>query len=221
MGKRELLILIAQMGGTERPVVLSTTKISKLLGISQQSASRWILELEKEGLLERNLVSEGQELRLTPESRSDLFSLYNSLKSAFGRNSGKTELSGRLFTGIGEGRYYIGQKGYAKQIEEKLGFHPFPGTFNLKLETREDIINKEMSASRAEAVLESFSTERRTFGKVKCIRASIKKLRSPAYIIIPERTHHKQDVLELISPVEIRKKLKLKDGDRVTVSLGE
>jgi CTP-dependent riboflavin kinase len=35
--------------------------------------------------------------------------------------------------------------------------------------------------------------------------------------IIPRRTHYSANVLELISKVNIREKLKLKDGDEITI----
>ena len=37
---------------------------------------------------------------------------------------------------MGEGSYYMSLKGYKKQFKEKLGYEPFPGTLNLKLEDK-------------------------------------------------------------------------------------
>ncbi len=42
-------------------------------------------------------------------------------------------LEGTVFTGLGEGAYYIGRESYRQQFVEKLGFDPYPGTLNLKL----------------------------------------------------------------------------------------
>ena len=48
-------------------------------------------------------------------------------------------LEGTVFTGLGEGAYYISKEAYRKQFTEKLGFEPYPGTLNLKLSTDYDI----------------------------------------------------------------------------------
>jgi len=35
--------------------------------------------------------------------------------------------------------------------------------------------------------------------------------------MIPERTHYPEDIIEIISPNNLREKLKLKDGSKITV----
>jgi len=37
-------------------------------------------------------------------------------------------VEGTLFTGLGEGSYYISRDGYVRKIKEYLDFDPFPGT---------------------------------------------------------------------------------------------
>ena len=39
----------------------------------------------------------------------------------------------------------------------------------------------------------------------------------PTHVIVPERTHHDEDQLELIAPVKLRGELDLADGDEVRV----
>jgi CTP-dependent riboflavin kinase len=48
-------------------------------------------------------------------------------------------LEGTVFTGLGEGAYYISKETYLKQLTEKLGFEPYLGTLNLKLSSDYDI----------------------------------------------------------------------------------
>mgnify|MGYP001361501918 CR=1 FL=1 len=54
------LKFIALQGGTRHPVHVSSTNLSKSLGISQQSASRYLIELVENGYLERKLAQGGQ-----------------------------------------------------------------------------------------------------------------------------------------------------------------
>lgn len=46
----DLLLLLLQAGGGEDKVFATTGDIARELDISQQSASRWIIELEERGL---------------------------------------------------------------------------------------------------------------------------------------------------------------------------
>ena len=39
------------------------------------------------------------------------------------------------------------------------------------------------------------------------------------YIILPERTSHSEDILEIIAPVYLRKALKINEGDKITIEI--
>ena len=54
------------------------------------------------------------------------------------RTKAELDVTGVLFSGLGEGAYYIMIKGYRKQFQSKLGFDPFPGTLNLRLDSTVD-----------------------------------------------------------------------------------
>jgi len=116
-----------------------------------------------------------------------------------------------VFTGLGEGAYYITKELYRKQFTEKLGFEPYPGTLNLKLSTDYDIKTRmELDAFPAIEV-EGFKNENRTFGVVKCYPALIGNKVKGA-LITALRSHYDASVLEFIAPVCLRKHLNLKDG---------
>ena len=51
---------LALQGGTRHPIHVSSIKLSKNLGVSQQSASRYLIELVEKGYLERRLAQGGQ-----------------------------------------------------------------------------------------------------------------------------------------------------------------
>ena len=54
------LKFIALQGGTRHPIHISSTTLSNNLGVSQQSASRYLIELVNKGYLERRLAQGGQ-----------------------------------------------------------------------------------------------------------------------------------------------------------------
>jgi riboflavin kinase, archaea type len=120
---------------------------------------------------------------------------------------------GKLVSGMGEGKYYTEQKGYADQFEKRLGFVPYPGTFNVEIEYIERNKLRLLRNVRG-IVLEEFQTENRSFGSVVCFKGTINGCEGA--IVLPKRSHY-AIVLECISPYYLREKLKLSDGDTIEV----
>ncbi|MCK4434408.1 CTP-dependent riboflavin kinase [Candidatus Bathyarchaeota archaeon] len=127
-------------------------------------------------------------------------------------------LEGVVFTGLGEGAYYISKERYRKQFIEKLGFDPYPGTLNLKLTTDYDVKTRSELEAYPAVEIEGFRNENRTFGHVKCYPAIIENKVKGA-LISALRSHYGASVIEVIAPVFLRKQLKLKDGHKVNVEV--
>jgi len=66
--KGRVLVYLAERGGVAESVELSTVKLGRDLGISQQSASRLLIELESDGLIEREDLGRVRRVRLTRKS---------------------------------------------------------------------------------------------------------------------------------------------------------
>jgi riboflavin kinase len=130
------------------------------------------------------------------------------------------EFLGKLFTGLGEGRYYILKDEYKEQFVEKLGFDPFPGTLNIRLNERGVLLRGRLSGMSGIKIL-GFKSGNTTFGDVKCFNASIRTNNRTlsCAIIILERTSYQEDVLEVIAPVNLRHALGVKDGDELRVKV--
>jgi riboflavin kinase len=127
-------------------------------------------------------------------------------------------LEGVVFTGLGEGAYYISKERYRKQFIEKLGFEPYPGTLNLKLTTDYDVKTRSELEAYPAVEIEGFKNEDRTFGPVKCYPVTIDNKVKGA-LILALRSHYDTSVIEIIAPVFLRKHLKLKDGYKVKVEV--
>ncbi len=123
-------------------------------------------------------------------------------------------LEGKVVSGDGEGRYYLSLKGYREQVREKLGFDPYPGTLNVLL-TPESVERKSLLALRKPIVLKGFTEGGKRYGEVLAFPATVEGLE--AALIIPVKTHHPPEIIEVISPHMLRKTLGLKDGDVVKV----
>lgn len=214
---------LALQGGTRHPVHISSIRLSKNLGISQQSASRYLIELVDEGFVDRRLAQGGQIVTILEKGIVILKKEFSEYSLMFGTQR-EIEMKGTLETGLGEGGYYISKKGYMHQFKEKLGWEPFEGTFNLRL--NEDEIPKMEAMRAAEGMLiNGFEQEGRTFGKAWVFECNLKtevEIIEDCAIISPKRTHYKR-VVEVISPIFLRQKFNAKDGDIFTicVNLGD
>jgi len=127
-------------------------------------------------------------------------------------------LEGILFSGLGEGAYYVTKDGYRKQFIEKLGFDPYPGTLNLKLATEYDMKTLSELEVYPAVEIQGFENESRTFGSVKCYPAIINNKVKGA-VLSALRSHYNSSVLEVIAPKFLRSQLKLKDGNKVKVEV--
>lgn len=213
------LLKLAELGAHRRIRKVSTEYLAEKLGFSQQTASRHLIELERSKLITRQITPEGSLIKITPKGLEYLTKLHSSLQRiiAFTHPSVLT-LEGTVFTGLGEGAYYISKKSYKEQFVKKLGFDPYPGTLNLKLSKELDIeIRKELDAYPA-IEIKGFIDENRTFGLVKCYRVRINNKIDGA-LVFALRSHYDFSVLEIIAPVCLRKKLNLTEYQKVKVEV--
>ena len=213
----QVLITLSQMGALRAQTRISTTALAHELSVSQQTASRYMVDLEKQGYIERYPASQGTQIKVTQSGYAILETLYLSLKTLLQEQQHTLEFDGVLVSGLGEGAYYVQLEGYSEQFAQKLGFTPYPGTLNLRLSSDHFWVKKELESLPAISIT-SFQTQRRTFGHVKCFRATINGAEKGAIILI-NRTHHDDRIIEIIAPNNLRKTLKLTEGSRVHVSI--
>ncbi len=213
------LFKLAEMGANRRTVKVSTEYLAEKLGLSQQTASRHLIQLEKKGWITRIITPEGCLIKTTDSGNTELRKLYSSLQAVFeAAYPISVTLEGVLFTGLGEGAYYITRDSYRKQFIEKIGFHPYPGTLNLKLATDYDRKTRDELESYPAIEIQGFTNETRTFGPVKCYPAIINNKIKGA-VVTAIRSHYDSSVMEVIAPFYLRSKLKLKDGHKVKIEI--
>jgi riboflavin kinase len=201
-----------------RAADVSSGELARELNVSQQTASRRIKVLESEGYIVREIRPRGQRVRLTPKGTEALRRLYLDLEKALkDLDSHVYDVTGEIVSGMGEGKYYMELDGYKKQFKKKLGFTPYPGTLNLKLKSEVDIRGRQILQDTQGIEIEGFKSGERTFGAVKCFMAKIDGVKGA--VIIPMRTHHGFNTLEIIAPEKIRDKIGLNEGDEVTVKV--
>jgi riboflavin kinase len=213
------LIKLAEMGAHRRTAKISTEYLAEKLGISQQTASRHLIELERKRWIRRAITPEGSLIKIDAAGMKEVQKLYSNLRFLIeAAYPPSVTFEGMVFTGLGEGAYYIAKEVYRKQFIEKLGFDPYPGTLNLKLATEYDLETRAELETYPAIEIEGFKNENRTFGLVKCYPATIDNKVKGA-LILALRSHYDVSVVEIIAPLCLRKHLNLKDGHKVKVEV--
>lgn len=123
------------------------------------------------------------------------------------------KISGKVFSGRGEGAKFIRLQWVRKQIKQKLGFIPYLGTLNIKI--TDDGAKLEKSLKKAKSIEISPANG---FCRGRCFKAYLTNNLECA-IVIPRIMNYPKDVLEVIAPINLRGTLQLKDGDAIDVRI--
>lgn len=210
---------LARDGAIGREIEISCAAMATDLEVSTQTASRRLRQLENADLIERERTNDGQLVALNPAGIKALKQEYEEYREIFAVHS-TIELTGEATSGMGRGRHFITLPGYMDQFTDRLGYEPFPGTFNVELD---DESTQRRSAIEAfqPIPIDSWEDGDNTYGAASCYPATIEATNGnryePAHLLVPDRTDHTQNQLEIVAPDKLRDELGLDDGDQVTV----
>lgn len=121
-------------------------------------------------------------------------------------------MQGTVISGEGAGTKFVKLPWVKKQFIQKLGFNPYPGTLNLRLpvETKvKDLMDKAEGVQIKPA---------KGFFRGKCFKALVMN-RIKGAVVTPEVPDYPADLLEVLAPVNLRKTLQLKDGEKVQITI--
>jgi riboflavin kinase, archaea type len=211
------LVELVKVNAHQAFVPLSTEELAEKLGQSQQSASQHLQELERLGYVERKRSGGKFAVKLTEAGQGVVRAYYSSLRAALEGRPKELNFEGIVFKGLGEGAYYIGLEGYKSQLAKALGFDPYPGTLNLRLEDAIQVEQKRQLRGYDGLRIEGFQSQGRTYGGARCYPATVGSRHLPASVLVIDRTHYDDSVMEIISPQYLRGVLGLNDGDRLAV----
>jgi riboflavin kinase len=130
-------------------------------------------------------------------------------------NYNSKNIIGRVVSGKGEGRYYMSLPPYKEKFKNILGFEPYEGTLNIKLE-------QEIDLNRLNPIeIDDFYYNGTKYYGVRMIPVKIhaKNYCVDGAIVFPKKTEHSKNIIELISPIKLRKYLSLKNNDIIKISI--
>jgi len=210
------LYSLANKGAIHNKTVLTTSELGDLMNVSQQTASRRIALCVEAGYLLRIHTADGMLLQLTNTGRDELLRVFSNLEVAFTPRQDNIVIEGRLVTGLGEGAYYVDV--YASKLREALGFKPHLGTLNVKVTDDDSRRAIGRMKNTPPLVVTGFRHKGRTFGDVICYRVRVNN-EIEAAVVMAQRTHHSEDILEVVAPVDIRKTLNVEDDSKITLTV--
>jgi riboflavin kinase, archaea type len=214
------LIELLSKGARHNFVEVTTTLLGRGIGRSQQAASKHLLDLETLGYIERLKRGQKFAVKVTDKGYSEIQSLYLSLRAAIESTPATMVFNGNVISGMGEGAYYMSLEGYRRQFREKLGFEPYPGTLNVRLTDQIDMNSRLELGKYPSIFIHGFSDGTRTYGWVKCYRAIVNDgAIDNAAVLVLERTHYDDSMLEVIAPTSIKQAAGIKNGDRIKVQV--
>jgi len=214
------LYKLCQLSKNRTRIELSSVKFGEILGLSQQSASRRLQNLENLGWIKRRKEAKHQSISITKKGAGVMLVMYKNLKELLE----SILIVGEVAEGMHEGGYYVSIKGYYEQFKEKLGFEPYKGTLNLILSDTDKSILREKLNNKIPVIIEGFKDQNREYGPVRCYDVYISRFddknnRRKAAILDIQRTHHKKNTVEILAKPYLRDYYNLKNGDKLIIEV--
>jgi len=121
-------------------------------------------------------------------------------------------LRGKISSGAGEGARFVSLPWVRKQMAEKLGFTPFPGTLDIMLGRDSVEVRKSLMKASGIEILPAPG-----YFRGKLFRAKLRGAKCA--LVVPEVLGYPDDIIEIVAPANLRDELRLVDGSLVEVEV--
>jgi riboflavin kinase len=129
----------------------------------------------------------------------------------------RRKITGVVFSDLGRAASFMALDWVQASLSDKLGFSPYPGTLNLRLETQPMILAwREIQQSSGIEL----GAPGAAFCQARCFLVEIEGKHQGA-VILPAVAGYPADKIEVIAPVRLKDELKLADGAPVTLEFAE
>ena len=123
------------------------------------------------------------------------------------------KITGVVFSDLGRAASFMSVERVRRTLGKKLGFFPYPGTLNLRLET--DQAMESWREARGRRGIE-IASEDPAHCHARCFLVEIEG-KGRGAVILPEVEGYPSDKVEIIAPVRLKDEIEVKDGERVTI----
>ena len=127
------------------------------------------------------------------------------------------ELEGRVVSGVRQASFFTQLDWVQEQCMEKLGFCPYPGTLNLRMEPS-DRNRSTIHELRREEKVQLIPPDPK-FCPATMLPVYIGDIKGAIVIPSEEVNVHGDEIIEVMAPLKLRDTLGVKDGDMVTIMI--
>ncbi len=122
------------------------------------------------------------------------------------------ELFGKVASGFGKASVFLSMDQYRVPLRNLLGRNPYEGTLNVRVNPlAKDNLLRDLSP----IVIPGFTYKKKAYFSLRCYKVMIKEI--GCLIIIPEKTAHDPEIVEVVSGLNLREALHLKDNDAINI----
>jgi CTP-dependent riboflavin kinase len=129
----------------------------------------------------------------------------------------RRKITGVVFSDLGRAAAFMALDWVQSSLRDKLGFSPYPGTLNLRLET--ESMRAAWRQVRNSSGIEINAPDS-AFCQARCFLVEIGGKHQGA-VILPEVEGYPADKIEVVASVRLKDELGLADGEPVTLEFVE
>ena len=127
----------------------------------------------------------------------------------------RVKLKGKVVSGAREASFFTQLDWVQTQCLDKLGFRPYPGTFNLRVDTDDRLSAKKLRGIRGMRLV----PDDPEFCAATVIPARLGAIKGAVVVPSEEVNIHGEEIIEILAPVNLRKALGVQDGDKVALEI--
>jgi CTP-dependent riboflavin kinase len=124
------------------------------------------------------------------------------------------QISGIIQSGAGKGAFFTQVDWVVRQCEEMLGYRPFPGTLNVRVDDSDMAVLTHLANGNDFELL----PDDPAFCSAKVTKVTLNGIAAAVVMPAEDVRIHEEQIVELIAACNIKKVLGLKDGDAVRLS---
>lgn len=208
---------IGRFGSSRAETTPTSRRLARRVDVDHDTIARRLDRLERAGLVSLYPSEEGRQVGLTPSGRERVAADGNGKPSS---DRDAIELRGSVTEGLGKGREFVSLEGYAEQFERRLGYEPYPGTLNVSLDS-ENTARRSLLTDVEGIRIDPWERGERTFGGATCYPVRLETATgdsyAPAHLLVPDRTDHGSDQLEIIAADRLRSRLDIDDDEVISI----